>query len=1144
MSMIKKVTVLVNLSIGFSMAAFSQQPTNLDPAKTYINVDIPKTPESAAFQKYGKTEVNEFTGAASVSIPIYTLKSQSLSVPITLNYQMTGIKVNQEASWVGLGWDLMAGGRITVETRGCADFCSSTWGLQSTNTDSAMTQIFNRLGGYNENAVLTPATFWDPPRPPQNLIDTNTYNGYGISEMTEYGTGEPDIFRANFLGHSMTFYVDKITNAINYIGEQTNFIINYTLDGNHNITGWTITDDDGIIYHFNQTETTTNTLPGNAIVPATTTSAWLLTQIVHPNGDYINFTYSTYGYSVPAFNMSGSIDDTLGTSTVSVDQYQNIALQSPYYLTKIETPSAAVNFILNTRTDLYGPGSRELSQITISDKLNNIVKRTITFKYSYFQASADAGIHNYLGTLTYYLPNPLTTSAYLATSNSRLRLDSVYLNDNTMEPPYRFYYNTTVPDKYSYGQDHWGYYNGITNQSNGYSFSHLIPYGGLKGVQNYLPPMGYPFSTSAVGTSRDCDSYDVQAMLLDSIVYPTDGSSGFTFEPHQSTMTPTIPVTGGGVRIKTVRNYSMGSLVHTTNYAYANGKYMGTIHYYTNANVLTYCVGSQFTTPHFKYSSDGAINFNDIPIGYGQVTITEQDSRGQMNGSDIKTFNIDVPSSNYANAAGYDLQPPYFFPTERTTDITGTWTYDKYLDPANKDLPPTPAANLEGKLMQEQFLDNSSNVIRTVSHFYHLANYTNNFYDVRAIQSRQGGFNGSCGGNSPNMGLNSGGERPVDLFVSPAKSYRTLEDSTTDLTYSNGISIKKKTVYQYNSYYQPMYQIEYNSDGTQTITYTQTSAGLAPKYSLSPQGDAVYLQALKSAHVYNLPVEQTTIHRGTAGDSAVIDSRLNIYDRAMPLKVYIAETATPLTLTSQFIPAYYTYTNYPNSPGGSWDSLQKDSHYKLYSTANYSTHNQVRTLYALQGNITYVWDEDYNDLLAQCTNTDSANVAFTSFETNTKGNWTFSGAPVTDATSPTGSRCYSLSSGNLTKSVSSGTKYVVSFWLKSGASVTVSGGTNSVTTGKTINGWTFYEYTVTGATTITVSGSGSIDELRLYPSTSQMISYTYSPLVGMTSMCDADNRISYYFYDTIGRLKWIKDQDGNIIKTIQYHYKGLPGLQY
>jgi len=1139
MNIKKKIIVLIILFSSISELAICQQPANLDPAKTYINIDIPKTPESAGFAKYGNTEVNDFTGAANISIPIYNLKSQYLEVPISINYQATGIKVNQEASWVGLGFDLIAGGRITVETRGSVDF-GSTSGLASSNTPACMTQIFNRFSNHGENAILTPATFWEPSS--GGSTDPNLYNGSGISEMTEFGTGEPDIFRANFLGHSMTFYFDKISNVIKYIGEQADFTINYTLDSYHNITGWTIVDDEGITYYFNQTEITTSTLPASAIVPPTSTSAWLLTKILHPSGDFINFTYNSYGYVVPAFTMSGSEDaNGSGITTIASDQFQNIALQSPYYLTKIETPSVSVNFILNTRTDLYGPGSRKLSQITLTDKLTNSIKRTITFNYSYFTTTADVGIHNYLNSLTYYLPSPLTTTAYLTTSNSRLRLDSMNLNDGSMEPPYRFYFNSFVPDKYSYGQDHWGYYNFVSNQTNGYGFSHLIPFSGLRGIQNNLPSGG-TFSTSTVGFSRDCDATGVQAMILDSIVYPTGGSSSFAYEPHVSTMTPTVGVTGGGVRVRTVKDYSMGTLTSIRNYSYNLGRYFGTIHYFTNSNVLSYCSGNPING-HLKYSSDGAVNYCDILVGYGEVTISQINAAGQSNGSVVKTFNIDIPSSNYANGGGFDIQAPYFAPGERTTDGTGFWTYDRWLDPYNKNFPPTPSANLAGKLTQEAYFDASGNQIKSVNYYYRLANYTNNFYDVRAIQNRDGGFNGSCGSGIEN-GYNTGGLRAVNLFVSPAKSYRTLKDSITELTYNAGNVIKKKIAYQYNSYYQPIYESAYNSDGTQTITFIQTSESLAPAYSLAPQGDAIYLQALKNAHIYSLPIEQTTIHRGTAGDSTVTGSRLNIYDRSLPLKIYIAETAQPLTFGSQFVPAYYTYTNYPNSPGGSWDSIQHDSHYKLYSLADYSTHNQLRTLHALQGNSTYTWDEDYNDLLAQTTNTDSTNVAFTSFETNTKGNWIYSGTTVSDVSSPTGAKCYTLSSANITKPVSSAIKYVVSFWLKSGGSASVAGGSNSVTTGKTINGWTFYEYTITGATTITVSGTGSIDELRLYPTTSQMISYTYSPIFGMTTQCDAANRISYYFYDSIGRLKWIKDQDGNIIKTIQYHYTGLSGLQY
>jgi len=43
----------------------------------------------------------------------------------------------------------------------------------------------------------------------------------------------------------------------------------------------------------------------------------------------------------------------------------------------------------------------------------------------------------------------------------------------------------------------------------------------------------------------------------------------------------------------------------------------------------------------------------------------------------------------------------------------------------------------------------------------------------------------------------------------------------------------------------------------------------------------------------------------------------------------------------------------------------------------------------------------------------------------------------------------------------------------------------------------------------------------------------------MTSQADANNRFTFYDYDSLGRLKLIKDQDGNIIKTLDYNFKNI-----
>lgn len=70
----------------------------------------PKTPEVAAFQQIGDIPVGNYTGTMGLSIPIYTIECCDLKVPISLDYLGSAIRVDQEATWVGLNWILNAGG--------------------------------------------------------------------------------------------------------------------------------------------------------------------------------------------------------------------------------------------------------------------------------------------------------------------------------------------------------------------------------------------------------------------------------------------------------------------------------------------------------------------------------------------------------------------------------------------------------------------------------------------------------------------------------------------------------------------------------------------------------------------------------------------------------------------------------------------------------------------------------------------------------------------------------------------------------------------------------------------------------------------------------------------------------------------------
>jgi len=74
-----------------------------------------------------------------------------------------------------------------------------------------------------------------------------------------------------------------------------------------------------------------------------------------------------------------------------------------------------------------------------------------------------------------------------------------------------------------------------------------------------------------------------------------------------------------------------------------------------------------------------------------------------------------------------------------------------------------------------------------------------------------------------------------------------------------------------------------------------------------------------------------------------------------------------------------------------------------------------------------------------------------------------------------------------------------------------------------------------GTASVSITGTTTLDELRLYPSNAQLSSTTYDPLIGKTSEADLNNRITYYEYDNLGRLRFIKDESMNIVKMYEYN---------
>jgi YD repeat-containing protein len=64
-----------------------------------------------------------------------------------------------------------------------------------------------------------------------------------------------------------------------------------------------------------------------------------------------------------------------------------------------------------------------------------------------------------------------------------------------------------------------------------------------------------------------------------------------------------------------------------------------------------------------------------------------------------------------------------------------------------------------------------------------------------------------------------------------------------------------------------------------------------------------------------------------------------------------------------------------------------------------------------------------------------------------------------------------------------------------------------------------------------------IDALRSKLPSALITTYTYIPLVGMTSVKDPRGVVTNYNYDDFGRLMNVKDKDNKAIKVFEYHYK-------
>jgi len=252
----------------------------------------------------------------------------------------------------------------------------------------------------------------------------------------------------------------------------------------------------------------------------------------------------------------------------------------------------------------------------------------------------------------------------------------------------------------------------------------------------------------------------------------------------------------------------------------------------------------------------------------------------------------------------------------------------------------------------------------------------------------------------------------------------------------------------------------------------------------------------------------------------------------MPIKTYTLENTKVLSAAD--VGFNKSFNNNITSLNGSSSLMKLQSFYSYDNKGLIKQQGKINDIPA-----SYIWDYNNTLPIAIASNAAPEDIAYTSFEADGAGNWTIGSNDRNTTTSVTGNKSYDLSKGNITKTgLSSSKTYWLNYWAKTDASISVTNTAQTIQS-STKNGYTFWKKKITGTTSVTLSGSGIIDELRLYPDGAQMMNYTYTTGIGIRSKTDGEN-IAFYEYDEANRLRTIRDADKNIVQQYCYNTAGKP----
>lgn len=518
------VFTLFFLFFTLSVSLYSQSVSTFSPKTN----NIPSSPEAALLGRFGDIPVGNYTGVANVSIPIYTIKESGIEIPINLKYHSSGVKVADEATWVGLGWDLSPGGAIIHEVRGKSDHQETIGNrlYDMPGYENFKNYFYTFASGKHtfrnqRGSALNNSCF----EKDNNISDYNGYDSVEVLYKLLEGSGQPDIYNYDFAGYSGKFYIHPENQQIILLDKKENI----TFERLSDLT-WLAKTQDGNVFKFGIIENADGGID-NEYKGRT----YKLSNITCNNGKTINFNYideKHLQYKAVEYKCLFCLDNDGFTNSFSyINPYQYKKT-----LSKITTSDAIIDFNLEDREDIkseiINTKAKRLKSIDITSLVTNKKTKSYDFVYSYFSYST-IGMPYYETSLNSYTNN---NNSYLG---KRLKLDFVkeigYDTNGvriTTKPAYNFEYdlNNIMPLKNSCAVDFWGYYNGENNDKLLPNLDYFdYPYDARYQNLNNL------FSYNYTGANRYTNNIFAGTNMLKKITYPTSGSTEFEYEPNSFT---------------------------------------------------------------------------------------------------------------------------------------------------------------------------------------------------------------------------------------------------------------------------------------------------------------------------------------------------------------------------------------------------------------------------------------------------------------------------------------------------------------------------------------------------------------------------------------------------------------------------------